>query len=108
MYRFINTCIHLYMQTHSLKQTHISIYLFILLYLYKCLLKILYSSIYLKDTFTISHFQVSAKQSRMTATVHLPLKVKGKYFHYILDMRGQFPNAKLFDYSAGLRRNWAQ
>ncbi|XP_027222837.2 transmembrane protein 223 [Penaeus vannamei] len=52
--------------------------------------------------------KVSAKQSRMTATVHLPLKVKGKYFHYILDMRGQFPNAKLFDYSAGLRRNWAQ
>ncbi|XP_042875241.1 transmembrane protein 223-like [Penaeus japonicus] len=52
--------------------------------------------------------KVSAKQSRLTATVHLPLKVKGKYFHYILDMRGQFPNAKLFDYSAGLRRNWAQ
>jgi len=57
---------------------------------------------------TVPLEKVSAKQSRMSVKVHLPLKVQGYYLHYILDMRGQFLNAKLFDYSAGLKRNWAK
>lgn len=52
--------------------------------------------------------KVSAKQSRLSSRVNLPLKVQGKSLYYILDMKGQFTNSKLFDYSAGLRRHWAQ
>jgi len=54
---------------------------------------------------TVPIEQVSARQSRVSAGVHLPIKVKGKYMHYILDMRGVFPNVRLFDNTAGLRRN---
>lgn len=57
---------------------------------------------------TVPLNKVSAKQSRMSAKVHLPLKVQGTYLHYILDMQGHFTNTKLFDYSAGLRRSWAK
>ncbi|KAG0723486.1 Transmembrane protein 223 [Chionoecetes opilio] len=52
--------------------------------------------------------KVSAKQSRISSHVHLPLKVQGKTFHYLIDMKGTFTNAKLFDYSAGLSRKWAR
>ncbi|XP_063844807.1 transmembrane protein 223-like [Scylla paramamosain] len=52
--------------------------------------------------------KVSARQSRTASRVHLPLKVQGKAFHYLLDMKGDFTNSKLFDYSAGIRRNWAR
>ncbi|KAK7063038.1 hypothetical protein SK128_024445 [Halocaridina rubra] len=60
-----------------------------------------------KQYMTVPLQHVSAKQSRTTSKVYLPLKVKGKYLYYVLDMRGQFPNTRLFDYSAGLQRNWA-
>ncbi|XP_068222994.1 transmembrane protein 223 [Palaemon carinicauda] len=56
---------------------------------------------------TVPLKDISAKQSRMSATAYLPLKVKGKYMNFILDMRGEFLNTKLFDYSAGLQRNWS-
>lgn len=49
--------------------------------------------------------KISAKQSRSLAKVHFPIKVKNKMFHYILDMRGEFRNARLFDATAGLKRN---
>ncbi|GAB0100728.1 Transmembrane protein 223 [Sergentomyia squamirostris] len=48
---------------------------------------------------------ISAQESRGAARVHLPLKVKNRAFYYILDKKGTFPNEKLFDYTAGLRRN---
>ncbi|XP_059613385.1 transmembrane protein 223 [Phlebotomus argentipes] len=48
---------------------------------------------------------ISAVQSRQAARVNLPLKVKNKSFFYILDKRGTFTNSKLFDYTAGLKRN---
>ncbi|XP_055917704.1 transmembrane protein 223 [Eupeodes corollae] len=47
---------------------------------------------------------VSAMESRGTARVQLPIKIKNKSFYYVLDMRGEFKNTKLFDYSAGLSR----
>uniref|UniRef100_A0A1B0DQB3 Uncharacterized protein n=1 Tax=Phlebotomus papatasi TaxID=29031 RepID=A0A1B0DQB3_PHLPP len=49
---------------------------------------------------------VSAQESRQAARVQLPLKVKNRAFYYILDKRGSFPNAKLFDYTAGLKRKF--
>ncbi|XP_066960599.1 LOW QUALITY PROTEIN: transmembrane protein 223 [Macrobrachium rosenbergii] len=57
---------------------------------------------------TVPLKEVSARQSRMSSTAYLPLKVKGKYMHFILDMRGEFLNTRLFDYSAGLQRNWTK
>ncbi|XP_014286494.1 transmembrane protein 223 [Halyomorpha halys] len=48
--------------------------------------------------------KMSASESRENARVQLPIKVKGKFFYYMLDMRGEFPNKLLFDATAGLRR----
>ncbi|XP_076066020.1 transmembrane protein 223-like isoform X1 [Oratosquilla oratoria] len=59
-------------------------------------------------SFTVPLEKVSAKQSRQSAGVLLPLKVRGHFMNYLLDMRGEFTNARLFDYSAGLKRSWAK
>lgn len=47
---------------------------------------------------------VSAQESREVARGHLALKVKNRAFFYILDMRGQFLNTRIFDYTVGLQR----
>ncbi|XP_034110244.1 transmembrane protein 223 [Drosophila nasuta] len=47
---------------------------------------------------------ISAEESRELARVQLPIKVKNKSLYYVLDMRGEFRNPQLFDYTAGLKR----
>ncbi|XP_068146482.1 transmembrane protein 223 [Drosophila tropicalis] len=47
---------------------------------------------------------ISAEESRELARVQLPIKVREKTLYYILDMRGEFRNPQLFDYTAGLKR----
>ncbi|CAD7077479.1 unnamed protein product [Hermetia illucens] len=47
---------------------------------------------------------ISAQESRDAARVQLPLKVKNRAFYFILDMRGEFLNTRLYDHTAGLRR----
>ncbi|XP_011552136.2 transmembrane protein 223 [Plutella xylostella] len=47
---------------------------------------------------------VCCKESRATAKVQLPIKVKNTWMHYMLDMRGEFKNPTLFDSTAGLFR----
>ncbi|XP_055379924.1 transmembrane protein 223 [Condylostylus longicornis] len=47
---------------------------------------------------------VSAETSRESAKVQLPLKIKNRKLFYILDMRGEFTNPRLFDYTVGLKR----
>ncbi|KAH8369936.1 hypothetical protein KR093_001513 [Drosophila rubida] len=47
---------------------------------------------------------ISAEESRELARVQLPIKVKNKSMYYVLDMRGEFRNPQLFDYTAGLKR----
>ena len=47
---------------------------------------------------------ISAQESRSVAKVQLPIKVQNRAFYYILDMKGEFTNGKLFDYTAGVRR----
>lgn len=74
----------------------------------KELLFITYTPLGHHRSMTVPLEKVSAKQSRLSAKVHLPLKVRGTYFNYILDMSGSFLNSQLFDYSAGLRRSWAK
>lgn len=56
--------------------------------------------------FTVDLNNVCCKQMRSQSTSTLPLKVKNHYFHYILDMRGEFKNETLFDHTAGLKRIW--
>lgn len=53
---------------------------------------------------TVPLENISCKEMRTRATSSLPIKVKGRYLHYLLDMRGEFKNEKLFDHTAGLRR----
>lgn len=50
-------------------------------------------------------FQVSCSIGRNSRGQSIPLKVKGKWFHYILDKNGKIYNAQLFDFTAGMRRN---
>ncbi|XP_011182184.1 transmembrane protein 223 [Zeugodacus cucurbitae] len=47
---------------------------------------------------------VSAQESRELARNQLPIKVKNRSLYYVLDMRGEFKNPQLFDYTAGLKR----
>lgn len=49
---------------------------------------------------------VSAQESRQTSKVYLPLKIKGRAFYYILDMKGEFKNTRLFDNTIGLSRKF--
>lgn len=49
---------------------------------------------------------ISAQESRTSASSQLPLKVKDRWLFYMLDMRGEFKNAQLYDYTAGLKRNF--
>jgi len=48
---------------------------------------------------------VSCAVGRNARGQSIPLKVKGKWFHYTLDKKGEIYNTKLFDLTAGLRRN---
>lgn len=53
---------------------------------------------------TVPIENVCCKESRNIARVQLPLKVKNTMMHFMLDMRGEFKNKKLFDCTAGLSR----
>ncbi|KAJ8977676.1 hypothetical protein NQ317_010415, partial [Molorchus minor] len=56
--------------------------------------------------FTLGLENLNCKESRTAAKTQLPIKLKGHYLYYILDMRGEFTNPSLFDATAGLKRNW--
>lgn len=79
--------------------------LFILCRVYKIYTHIIISNIFYKITFIIKLFQISCAVGRSSSGQNIPLKVKGKWFHYVLDKQGEIYNPKLFDLTAGLRRN---
>ncbi|KAJ8927718.1 hypothetical protein NQ314_019779 [Rhamnusium bicolor] len=56
--------------------------------------------------FTLGLENLNCKTIRTVTKSQLPIKVKGHYLHYMLDMRGEFTNPTLFDHTAGLKRNW--
>ncbi|CAH1119764.1 unnamed protein product [Phaedon cochleariae] len=56
--------------------------------------------------FTVDLGNLSCKDSRKVSQSHLAIKVKGHYLHYLLDMKGEFRNPKLFDHTAGIYRKW--
>lgn len=47
---------------------------------------------------------VSAVQSRDIGASALPIKVRGKRFHYILDKQGEYTNPQLFDHVINVKR----
>jgi len=53
---------------------------------------------------TVPLRNVSAVESRSTANTYLPMRVKNKNFYYILDMKGEFQNTRIFDYTIALKR----
>lgn len=55
---------------------------------------------------TVPMENVCCKEARNIARVQLPLKIKNRWMHYMLDMRGEFKNPLLFDSTAGLMRKW--
>lgn len=57
-------------------------------------------------TVTVKLENVCCKESRSNTRSQLPLKIKNHYLHYIMDMKGEFKNPTLFDYTAGLRRSF--
>ncbi|XP_026479132.1 transmembrane protein 223-like [Ctenocephalides felis] len=63
-----------------------------------------YSPVGKSRILTVDLKNVSCNQPREHSLVQLPLKVKDKYFYYLLDMKGEFKNVRLFDYTAGLKR----
>ncbi|XP_054285543.1 transmembrane protein 223-like [Macrosteles quadrilineatus] len=50
---------------------------------------------------------ITTNVSREFAKTQLPIKVKGKWFYYILDVKeGKFQNPVLFDHTAGMKRTF--
>lgn len=47
---------------------------------------------------------ISVSESRTSSRAYLPLKVKGTRFYYLLDMKGEFKNTRLFDNVIALNR----
>lgn len=47
---------------------------------------------------------ISAQESRQMAKVYLPLKIKNHKLFYLLDMKGEFKNTRLFDHTIALKR----
>lgn len=54
---------------------------------------------------TVPLSDISCREMRNRTKTSLPLKIKGRYLHYVLDMKGEFKNVSLFDSTAGLRRS---
>ncbi|XP_059480685.1 transmembrane protein 223 [Neocloeon triangulifer] len=54
---------------------------------------------------TIPLKNLSCPQSRQACKVQLPIKAKNLRTHFVLDMKGEFKNPKLFDNTVGLKRN---
>lgn len=65
---------------------------------------ITYSSFGRDQAMTVNLNEVSCEYSRHSSRVQVPLKVLGHRFNYVLDLRGQFMNGKLFDHTAGMKR----
>ncbi|KAK4872680.1 hypothetical protein RN001_014709 [Aquatica leii] len=55
---------------------------------------------------TVNLENVSCVESRGHARSQLPIKVRNHFLYYILDMKGEFKNSALFDYTAGLKRTF--
>lgn len=49
---------------------------------------------------------ISAQTHREVSEVLLPLKVRNRSLFYVLDMKGEFKNPQLYDYTAGLNRRF--
>lgn len=48
---------------------------------------------------------LSFSRSRHSVGAHIPVKLKNRWFYYLMDRRGQFHNTDLFDFVVGLKRN---
>ncbi|CAH1791149.1 unnamed protein product [Owenia fusiformis] len=55
-------------------------------------------------SFVIPIEHISAMQARTSAGRIVSLKVKNRWFFFMMDKKGQFHNTQLFDYVVGLRR----
>ncbi|KAF2883991.1 hypothetical protein ILUMI_22189 [Ignelater luminosus] len=55
---------------------------------------------------TVGLENISSQEIRRNAKSQLPIKIKNHFLYYILDMRGEFRNTSLFDYTVGLKRTF--
>ncbi|XP_059160184.1 transmembrane protein 223-like [Physella acuta] len=56
------------------------------------------------QTFQTPVEHISCMQSRAGVGQHIPLKLKGKNFYFLVDKKGSFPNVELFDFVIGVKR----
>ncbi|XP_002739255.2 transmembrane protein 223-like [Saccoglossus kowalevskii] len=54
--------------------------------------------------FTVPVKSMSCRQTRDQVDTHLPIKIKRYSLFFLLDKKGKFYNAKLFDFTVGMRR----
>ncbi|KAK6182302.1 hypothetical protein SNE40_010015 [Patella caerulea] len=57
-------------------------------------------------SFIIPVEHINCIRARHESGVQIPMKIKGKWFYFLLDKNGVFHNSKLFDYSVGLKRQF--
>lgn len=55
---------------------------------------------------TLGLENLNCKQMRIEAKNYLPIKVRGRLMHYMLDMQGEFKHPELFDSTCGLARRF--
>uniref|UniRef100_A0A0B6ZWQ4 Transmembrane protein 223 n=1 Tax=Arion vulgaris TaxID=1028688 RepID=A0A0B6ZWQ4_9EUPU len=60
----------------------------------------------LTRSFKIPVEHISCLQSRAGRGHHIPLKLKGKSFYFLVDKQGSFINTDLFDFVIALKRNF--
>lgn len=58
-----------------------------------------------KSTESVSVGSINCLQQRSSAKNQIPMKIKGKWFYFLLDKKGVFHNEYLFDYLIGLKRS---
>ncbi|KAL8590355.1 hypothetical protein ACOMHN_006471 [Nucella lapillus] len=63
-----------------------------------------YSVLARQRTITVPVNNVSCLQTRVDSAAQIPMKIKGRWFFFLLDKRGKFHNAHLFDFAVGLNR----
>jgi hypothetical protein len=64
-----------------------------------------YSVLAPQRSLTVPVDNVSCLQSRADTAAQIPMKVKDKWFFFLLDKRGTFYNTELFDFAVGLTRS---
>jgi len=65
-----------------------------------------YTPLGTKQAFIEKLSNISAIQPRHTPMTQVPIKIKDRYFHFLLDKSGKFPQPSIYDRTVGIKRDF--